>query len=114
MIRRPPRSTLFPYTTLFRSQEQEATEEEHVGRDYPLQFLRRKPEVASYSGQGDDHSVHIEHVHKLGHAQQNKRQMPPGIQALEGPGSSGVDHECSGDIRLRISTTSPSIFPTPC
>src|SRR3712207_6895600 len=28
MIRRPPRSTLFPYTTLFRSREQE-------GRDVP-------------------------------------------------------------------------------
>src|SRR2546430_8619378 len=25
MIRRPPRSTLFPYTTLFRSQHREAT-----------------------------------------------------------------------------------------
>src|SRR3712207_8518810 len=25
MIRRPPRSTLFPYTTLFRSNDQEAT-----------------------------------------------------------------------------------------
>src|SRR2546430_7013599 len=28
MIRRPPRSTLFPYTTLFRSQ---AAEEQHLG-----------------------------------------------------------------------------------
>src|SRR2546430_15150299 len=27
MIRRPPRSTLFPYTTLFRSQQQEAIRE---------------------------------------------------------------------------------------
>src|SRR5256712_10099084 len=26
MIRRPPRSTLFPYTTLFRSEEQEGTD----------------------------------------------------------------------------------------
>src|SRR3989442_4644007 len=37
MIRRPPRSTLFPYTTLFRSQ---------VSRDYrplPLQYLSRSP-----------------------------------------------------------------------
>src|SRR2546430_5521689 len=28
MIRRPPRSTLFPYTTLFRSQRQQAHEHE--------------------------------------------------------------------------------------
>src|SRR5207253_8183858 len=33
MIRRPPRSTLFPYTTLFRSQDREekATEQAQIG-----------------------------------------------------------------------------------
>src|SRR5256885_13058286 len=31
MIRRPPRSTLFPYTTLFRSVETEVAEEERAG-----------------------------------------------------------------------------------
>src|SRR3712207_6865485 len=30
MIRRPPRSTLFPYTTLFRSLAAVATQEQHV------------------------------------------------------------------------------------
>src|SRR3712207_8266904 len=30
MIRRPPRSTLFPYTTLFRSDPQQLEEEEEV------------------------------------------------------------------------------------
>src|SRR5258708_39700345 len=29
MIRRPPRSTLFPYTTLFRSRTQEAFRDKH-------------------------------------------------------------------------------------
>src|SRR2546430_13540403 len=37
MIRRPPRSTLFPYTTLFRSAQaregSEAGDERHVARD---------------------------------------------------------------------------------
>src|SRR3712207_9555498 len=39
MIRRPPRSTLFPYTTLFRSRadEQVARRERHVLRQPPLQ-----------------------------------------------------------------------------
>src|SRR3712207_8098793 len=32
MIRRPPRSTLFPYTTLFRSREQVIVEAEEVGQ----------------------------------------------------------------------------------
>src|SRR2546427_11105883 len=38
MIRRPPRSTLFPYTTLFRSerlQDGEAGEDGAVGVDHP-------------------------------------------------------------------------------
>src|SRR2546422_4293740 len=44
MIRRPPRSTLFPYTTLFRSRE-----------DQPEQ-------VAVESGEGDEVDVHgVEH-----------------------------------------------------
>src|SRR2546425_3739230 len=33
MIRRPPRSTLFPYTTLFRSQVTIATREGDVAKD---------------------------------------------------------------------------------
>src|SRR2546421_6036668 len=37
MIRRPPRSTLFPYTTLFRSQEQTV-----AGR--VIRFNRRAPD----------------------------------------------------------------------
>src|SRR3712207_8884734 len=35
MIRRPPRSTLFPYTTLFRSSFGEAAFEQHVERVVP-------------------------------------------------------------------------------
>src|SRR3712207_8210362 len=33
MIRRPPRSTLFPYTTLFRSDPEQARRGAHWGRD---------------------------------------------------------------------------------
>src|SRR3712207_7096132 len=32
MIRRPPRSTLFPYTTLFRSLQESRREDEHLLR----------------------------------------------------------------------------------
>src|SRR3712207_8140623 len=42
MIRRPPRSTLFPYTTLFRSKD---------GRDGGLYVLQARPEtVVSRAG----------------------------------------------------------------
>src|SRR5216684_8732564 len=43
MIRRPPRSTLFPYTTLFRSLQFAG-----VGDDYPV----RKEIVAMYKAEG--------------------------------------------------------------
>src|SRR3989454_11837899 len=36
MIRRPPRSTLFPYTTLFRSLVAQAVVPEEYGRDSPF------------------------------------------------------------------------------
>src|SRR3712207_8397714 len=40
MIRRPPRSTLFPYTTLFRSQP--ADERQHRGRPVGRAHLLRR------------------------------------------------------------------------
>src|SRR3712207_8369994 len=41
MIRRPPRSTLFPYTTLFRSQEKEQADE-NLGKRWTQRFLQRR------------------------------------------------------------------------
>src|SRR3712207_9438226 len=54
MIRRPPRSTLFPYTTLFRSvSRQEAGAAEHaVAGECGLE-LRRLPGPAQHVGAGD-------------------------------------------------------------
>src|SRR5258708_16043624 len=40
MIRRPPRSTLFPYTTLFRSHQQR---EQDFGSDRPVGPNQRRP-----------------------------------------------------------------------
>src|SRR2546430_12342139 len=41
MIRRPPRSTLFPYTTLFRSAEHTLSGCEKIPRDLGLYFRQR-------------------------------------------------------------------------
>src|SRR5258706_7853234 len=41
MIRRPPRSTLFPYTTLFRSSFSETQKPNSGTLAYPDQFVRR-------------------------------------------------------------------------
>src|SRR3712207_7230653 len=60
MIRRPPRSTLFPYTTLFRSRGQHAVELVHLelvlevrDRAQPLHDRRR----ADLAGEVDDEDV---------------------------------------------------------
>src|SRR2546425_5903644 len=48
MIRRPPRSTLFPYTTLFRSQENDEAALEHLARETAGQLTSgRSPAVRS-------------------------------------------------------------------
>src|SRR5256885_8879243 len=41
MIRRPPRSTLFPYTTLFRSRRNESGGQGAGGREVASQFCRK-------------------------------------------------------------------------
>src|SRR5256885_7389193 len=45
MIRRPPRSTLFPYTTLFRSEQRgrDRPQDEKPRRVHPPSLLRRCP-----------------------------------------------------------------------
>src|SRR3712207_7592194 len=46
MIRRPPRSTLFPYTTLFRSSEVVKKKREAEEKEQRLQLLFKKEELA--------------------------------------------------------------------
>src|SRR3712207_6942782 len=41
MIRRPPRSTLFPYTTLFRSRQRERAEREASFQARPLDVVEQ-------------------------------------------------------------------------
>src|SRR3989454_7863050 len=43
MIRRPPRSTLFPYTTLFRSTERPVAAEVHVALEVAHDQLTKRP-----------------------------------------------------------------------
>src|SRR3989449_9162589 len=45
MIRRPPRSTLFPYTTLFRSPDMLVSREETFGPVAPLIRFKTEEEV---------------------------------------------------------------------
>src|SRR2546430_12965059 len=52
MIRRPPRSTLFPYTTLFRSSRRRLRAPKNLrGRD-GLESARRESAVSSHAARG--------------------------------------------------------------
>src|SRR2546426_10253627 len=58
MIRRPPRSTLFPYTTLFRSDREDG------GQRRPGRLFRQEPERGTHNHrQGDRKSTRLNSSH---------------------------------------------------
>src|SRR2546430_9209728 len=67
MIRRPPRSTLFPYTTLFRSRERNFSlaELQHIGIGGDPDYLRRwyTGQESNASAQGDRKSTRLNSSH---------------------------------------------------
>src|SRR3989442_4403644 len=69
MIRRPPRSTLFPYTTLFRSRShtdglpcglQRALEEEQMARFVISPHFRLHEWVAEEKGRSEEHTSELQ------------------------------------------------------
>src|SRR3712207_7976213 len=59
MIRRPPRSTLFPYTTLFRSRAAGRGDDEGAGREVRDEVDRRVlPQGRGAAGHGEDRAGH--------------------------------------------------------
>src|SRR3712207_9205098 len=70
MIRRPPRSTLFPYTTLFRSQVSRDLGRAQLG----LAVLDLSPHLRQLGARGEDHlerraTLVLDVLGKVGHAQ---------------------------------------------
>src|SRR6266540_6866920 len=65
MIRRPPRSTLFPYTTLFRSRRQRPASREK-GEHRPQRTARvpRMPALA-WPGRSEEHTSELQSHHDL-------------------------------------------------
>src|SRR2546425_7522061 len=82
MIRRPPRSTLFPYTTLFRSLRQPAA---GIGPDaavlsrvvLPLRFLGHLPRTLGARRRRGFRLPSTELAGTLGPAQAGGRGLPP-------------------------------------
>src|SRR5258708_10772032 len=77
MIRRPPRSTLFPYTTLFRSQAEQVRQfsphapyrngrnRRTVERDANPLHLRHGFQVVYHFGKGDRKSTRLNSSHQI-------------------------------------------------
>src|SRR3712207_8495251 len=75
MIRRPPRSTLFPYTTLFRSRAQNGSRDVFRGHKLPLEagLLAERPHplglrMVGHEGRAVDEMLHTrseEHTSEL-------------------------------------------------
>src|SRR5258707_12011903 len=62
MIRRPPRSTLFPYTTLFRSQQHD--EHAHTDQDRPhlgrVEVLEERAHVDATQVRSEEHTSELQ------------------------------------------------------
>src|SRR2546430_15261669 len=95
MIRRPPRSTLFPYTTLFRSIELHLTRQRHLGTEERVRRERRGiPAVAraqlpgriepdtlldeARCGPGDRPEDHLHSLRRLLHGRVEHAARPAG------------------------------------
>src|SRR5258708_40359940 len=85
MIRRPPRSTLFPYTTLFRSQA--SLPGEYVVHDEAARFLDY---TEKYSSTGHVEFVVPANVSKAT-AKRIQEMAVKAFQAIDGSGLSRVD-----------------------
>src|SRR2546425_12622998 len=98
MIRRPPRSTLFPYTTLFRSdpeEERNRDEEDEVGVEGP----------ETVGPEGDVHAEHEElAVGEVDdtHDPEDQREAD-GDQGIDPPEEDRRDAELREDVYLRAS-----------
>src|SRR2546430_11764854 len=89
MIRRPPRSTLFPYTTLFRS----VSVAEDAGRR-AAGFRIDLPEPSPEGGEPDQAAV--EGDGQIGHADQRQ------TGSVARPGSAPVDRAIQADLRSHV------------
>src|SRR5437773_6587009 len=68
MVRRPPRSTLFPYTTLFRSSAAFTTSSSAGGREFSIPFNPKpgKPGVMRWQRlRSEEHTSELQSHHDL-------------------------------------------------
>src|SRR2546429_6700780 len=76
MIRRPPRSTLFPYTTLFRSRDHDRDRHEVGGKGGPRAVLQLR-DVPAQVGRSEEHTSELQsRLHLVCRLLLEKKQTP--------------------------------------
>src|SRR3712207_8315012 len=83
MIRRPPRSTLFPYTTLFRSDD--VGDEEQAGDDERGRHARavRGDATAAYEQEAGDEEQEAERVERRVQVRQRSEEHTSELQSRQ-------------------------------
>ena len=107
MIRRPPRSTLFPYTTLFRSSSRQTSSPTQGGPQFVIDTLSLP---GTYP-----RATYLVHMQARGgtlpyHWRVEKGDLPPGLR-LDDDGTLQGSAEKVGEYRLTISVTDNSRPP---
>src|ERR1044071_3695525 len=112
MIRRPPRSTLFPYTTLFRSPG------EH--RSAPHARCRRGPPRRS-QGRSEEHTSELQSRVDISYAVFClKKKQSPAVEhdqlapLARRPGARGLARSCVASRALAFSGRFSPAFISPC
>src|SRR5256885_11788441 len=82
MIRRPPRSTLFPYTTLFRSEQEKAARRHDDGKHDPPGEGVQLPAVTAQEHRAGEKQVD-RHVRDDEERHKRDRSLPPEIARSE-------------------------------
>src|SRR3712207_727188 len=102
MIRRPPRSTLFPYTTLFRSRR--AWDLDEVGAAYEQFVADQRPLVSAVNGRSSDEEAYAARF-RLVHAWRaflfRDPQLPASLLPPRWPGVSAAGFFDKHASRLR-------------
>src|SRR2546427_11759827 len=101
MIRRPPRSTLFPYTTLFRSQ----AESRQLGRRCDAMAQLDHVVVAERGAQ----LQRVGHAHPVGHDEQVVGQIGAQVDAEGAVDRIVVTESCEGSPLGVVDTSSPAL-----
>src|SRR5437667_4709594 len=95
MIRRPPRSTLFPYTTLFRSLQHGIPLLEHARRQGTTQLL------VEHTTRSEEHTSELQSHHDLVCRlllEKKKRTTYCGIGLCVGANGVGKAHACTREV----------------